>query len=78
MGERLDSRSRSENPGALGTARHSVRGQFSRRCRDVRQHVAIRRTSRWIYIGKDSLTTICEVRLGQNAKWQEIPVLTPI
>ena len=27
---------------------------------------AIRRAGRWIYVGKDSLTAICESRLGQN------------
>ena len=36
--------------------------------------VAIRRTGRWLYLGKDSLTTVCDSLLGQRPKWQEITV----
>ena len=35
---------------------------------------AIRRTGRWLYLGKDSLTAICESILGQRPRWQEITV----
>ena len=35
---------------------------------------AIRRTGRWLYLGKDSLTAICESILGQRPKWQGISV----
>ena len=33
---------------------------------------------RWIYAGPGKLTVISETRLGQNPKWQEIPVSPPI
>ena len=29
---------------------------------------------RWIYAGPGKLTAICESKLGQDPKWQEIPV----
>jgi hypothetical protein len=35
---------------------------------------AIRRTGRWLYLGSDSLTAICESILGQRPKWQAITV----
>jgi hypothetical protein len=35
---------------------------------------AIRRAGRWLYVGKDSLTAICESTLGQRPNWQEITI----
>ena len=34
-----------------------------------------RADGKWIYVGLDSLTAICESKLGQNPEWQEIRVL---
>jgi hypothetical protein len=30
---------------------------------------------KWVYRGENSLTAICEYKLGQNPEWQKIPVL---
>ena len=34
-----------------------------------------RADGKWIYVGLDSWTAICESKLGQNPEWQEIRVL---
>jgi hypothetical protein len=34
-----------------------------------------REDGRWFYLGENSLTAICESRLGQEPTWQEIVVL---
>ena|SRR5437867_13446214 len=33
-----------------------------------------RADGQWIYVGPESLTAICESKIGQNPRWQTIPV----